>query len=153
MKFITSNLSFMKIALGGDHAGFEHKTELVKILKEQKHEVKDFGSFSMDSVDYPDYVHPVAEAIAEGEYDVGILVCGSANGVAITANKHAGIRAAVCWETEVAGLSRSHNDANVCCIPARFMNIETAKNIVNKFLTTSFEGGRHAKRVGKIECK
>lgn len=140
----------MKIAVGGDHAGFDYKKELVKKLEEQSHQVKDFGPYSGDSVDYPDFVHPVAEAVTNGEYDFGILLCGSANGVAITANKHQGIRAAVCWLPELAELARSHNNANVCCIPARFTSLQESETIMNTFLQTAFEGGRHARRVDKI---
>ncbi|SMO37181.1 ribose 5-phosphate isomerase B [Solitalea koreensis] len=142
----------MKIALGGDHAGFEYKKVLIDLLKERGYETKDFGPFSTDSVDYPDYVHPVANSVHDKEADFGVLICGSANGVAITANKHAGIRAALCWKPEIAELARSHNDANIVCLPARFISIEDATAIVNKFLDTAFEGGRHANRVNKIDC-
>ncbi len=141
-----------KIAIGGDHAGFEYKSALVQFLEEAGYTVNDFGTYTADSVDYPDFAHPVASAVELGEADQGILVCGSANGVAITANKHQGIRAAICWQEELAALARQHNDANVVCIPARFIDIELAKTIVNTFLTTDFEGGRHANRVGKISC-
>lgn len=138
------------IAIGGDHAGFEYKSLLLNHL--EAHDVKDFGAFSTDSVDYPDFAHPVASAVENGEFDLGILICGSANGVAITANKHQGIRAAICWTEELAELARSHNNANVLCIPARFVSEEAAKNICSRFLETEFEGGRHANRVGKISC-
>jgi len=140
------------IAIGGDHAGFHYKTALVQYLQEQGHQVTDFGTSSADSVDYPDFAHPVAEAVERGEFDCGILVCGSANGVAITANKHQGVRAAICWLEELAALARQHNDANIVCIPARFIDLELAEAIVDRFLTTAFEGGRHANRVGKISC-
>lgn len=115
-------------------------------------ELKDFGTYSNASADYPDFAHPVASAVESGEFDLGILVCGSANGVAITANKHQGIRAAICWTVELAELARKHNDANIVCIPARFISIDEANKIVAAFLNTDFEGGRHATRVGKIAC-
>lgn len=142
----------MKIALGGDHAGYEYKKTLIEVLKSKGYETQDFGPFSTDSVDYPDYVHPVAKSVHSKEADLGVLICGSANGVAITANKHAGIRAALCWKPEIAELARSHNDANIVCLPARFISIDEANEIVDKFLTTAFEGGRHANRVNKIDC-
>lgn len=141
----------MKLAIGGDHAGFFYKENLRDELVKQ-HEVKDFGAFSDSSADYPDFAHPVSEAVERGDYDLGILVCGSANGVAITANKHAGIRAAICWTEELASLARRHNNANIVCIPARFIDFELASRIVNTFLNTNFEGGRHALRVNKISC-
>ncbi len=140
----------MNIAIGGDHAGFEYKEELIKSLESQGHTVKDFGTYGLDSVDYPDFAHPVAKAVESKESEFGILICGSANGVAITANKHQGIRAAICWQNELAALARQHNNANIVCIPARFVSIEEADKIVKTFLSTSFEGGRHEARVGKI---
>jgi len=140
----------LKIAIGADHAGFDYKQALAAMLTVA--EVKDFGTYSGDSVDYPDFAHPVALAVESGEYDLGILVCGSANGVAITANKHQGIRAAICWNTELASLARQHNNANIVCIPARFISIDEAKAIVKTFLDTGFEGGRHANRVNKMSC-
>lgn len=143
--------SKLKIAIGSDHAGFEYKQALAELLN-QTHETKDLGTYSADSVDYPDFAHPVANAVESGEVDMGILVCGSANGVAITANKHQGIRAAICWQEELAVLARSHNNANVVCIPQRFITLDEAKKIVQAFLTTDFEGGRHANRVGKMSC-
>lgn len=141
----------MKIAIGSDHAGFEYKEQLVAYLK-NAFEVKDFGTHSPDSVDYPDFAHPVASSVEDGEFGFGVLVCGSANGVAITANKHQGIRAAICWNAELAALARLHNNANIVCIPARFISIEEAKSIVDTFLNTAFEGGRHATRVNKMSC-
>lgn len=141
----------MRLAIGSDHAGFEYKEKLRKQL-EGRYEVKDFGTFSRDSADYPDFAHPVSEAVENKAFDLGILVCGSANGVAITANKHRGIRAAICWNEELALLARKHNNANIVCIPARFIDFSMAENIVDKFITTDFEGGRHALRVGKISC-
>jgi ribose 5-phosphate isomerase B len=142
----------MKIALGSDHAGFNYKNNLIEELEEEGFESKDFGSLDADSVDYPDYVHPVADAINSGEYDFGILLCGSGNGVAMTANKHAGIRAAICWTEELAELARKHNNANILCIPARFIEYDIASDIAEIFLNTEFEGGRHQRRVDKINC-
>lgn len=141
-----------KIAIGGDHAGFYYKEDLRKILQEKGYEIKDFGTFSSDSADYPDVAHPVANAVESKEYDLGILVCGSANGVAITANKHQGIRAAICWNEELAALARQHNNANVLCLPARFVTFELAEKITDRFLHEAFEGGRHERRVSKISC-
>ena len=142
----------MKISIGGDHAGFEYKEEIKKMLSEQGHEVKDFGPFSEASVDYPDFAHPVATSVESHETDLGILICGSGNGVAITANKHQGIRAALCWTEELGSLARQHNNANVLCLPARFIDLDLAKKITSIFLKTDFEGGRHANRVNKIAC-
>ena len=142
----------MQIAIGADHAGFEYKELLKKQLSKLGHEPKDYGTHSMDSVDYPDFAHPVAKAVENKESEMGVLICGSANGVAITANKHQGIRAAICWTEELASLARQHNNANIVCIPARFVSLELAEKILVKFLTTSFEGGRHENRVNKISC-
>ncbi len=142
----------MKIALGSDHAGFEQKEMLRAWLTDQGHEVQDFGTFSADSMDYPDVAHPLSAAVAGGEYAEGILLCGSANGVCITANKHAGVRAAIAWQPELAALARQHNDANVLCVPARYVSEEQAREIVSTFLKTDFEGGRHQNRVSKINC-
>ena len=142
----------MKIAFGGDHAGVEYKAKLIEILNKQGHQTKDFGPLSDESVDYPDFAHPLSEAVQNGEYDLGVLICGSGNGVAMTANKHENIRAALCWNTELATLSKQHNDANVICIPARFVDYGLAENMVNTFVSTDFEGGRHQRRVGKISC-
>lgn len=140
------------LAIGADHAGFEHKEVLKKWLAANGYAVKDYGTHSLDSVDYPDFAHPVANAVEKKECELGILLCGSANGVAITANKHQGIRAALCWTDEIAALARQHNNANVVCIPARFTTQVQAEKILSTFLTTAFEGGRHEKRVGKIAC-
>ena len=140
----------LKIAIGADHAGFDYKQVLLEAV--QASELKDFGTYSNVSADYPDFAHPVASAVESGDFDLGILVCGSANGVAITANKHQDIRAAICWNEELAELARKHNNANIVCIPARFISIWQAKKIVTVFLNTDFEGGRHATRVGKIAC-
>jgi len=142
----------MKIALGGDHAGYNYKNNLIEELEEEDFEPKDFGPMTSDSVDYPDFVHPVAEAVKSGECDFGILICGSGNGVAMSANKHAGIRAALCWTEELAELARKHNNANILCIPARFIEYDLASDIAEIFLNTEFEGGRHQKRVDKIDC-
>ena len=140
------------IAIGCDHAGFEYKTALVKFLSEKGYQVKDFGTFSADSVDYPDFAHPTANSVESGESCFGILLCGSANGVAITANKHQHIRAGLCWENDVAVLVRKHNNANIICIPARFVALALAEQMIEIFMTTEFEGGRHATRVNKIPC-
>lgn len=139
-----------KIAIAGDHAGFEYK-EIIKKYLDGKYEVKDFGTYSTDSVDYPDFVHPAASAVENGEFELGILICGSGNGVQITANKHQGIRCALCWEVEIAELARQHNDANMMSIPARFVSEDLAKQMADAFLTTDFEGGRHQNRVNKIK--
>lgn len=140
----------MKIAIGGDHAGFTYKRMLIDLLKELGHNVQDFGPDSDASVDYPDHVHPLAKSVIAKENELGILICGSGNGVAITANKYQEIRAALCWETELAKLAREHNNANILCIPARFVSEEAAREMVKVFLNTDFEGGRHQNRVNKI---
>ena len=145
------NLS-LPVAIGCDHAGFEYKTAIVKWLNEKGYQVADMGVYENKSVDYPDYAHPVADAVEKGEAAFGILICGSANGVAITANKHQGIRAGLAFETDVAKLIRQHNDANVICIPARFVSLDYAINMVGLFIETPFEGGRHQTRVNKIAC-
>ena len=142
----------MKIAIGGDHAGFEYKKNLIQHLSDKGIDVKDFGPFSEDSVDYPDFVHPVANGVSTNDFDLGILICGSGNGVAITANKHQAIRAALCWNTDLAALARQHNNANIICIPARFVDYDLAKKMVDAFLSTDFKGGRHQNRVDKISC-
>jgi ribose 5-phosphate isomerase B len=141
-----------KIAIGADHAGFEFKELLKTWLERNGYALKDFGTHSLESADYPDFAHPVADAVEKNQFDLGVLLCGSANGVAITANKHQGIRAALCWTEEVAELARQHNNANIVCIPARFVSYETAEKILDRFLNTSFEGGRHQRRVDKIGC-
>lgn len=141
-----------KIAIGGDHAGFEYKGKLIQKLEDEGYEVKDFGPFSDASVDYPDFVHPLSLAVETGEFELGIVICGSGNGVAITANKHQGIRAALCWNEELAALARQHNNANVLAIPARFVSYELAEKMTQTFLDTDFEGGRHQNRVSKIAC-
>ncbi len=139
-----------KLAIGSDHAGYKLKEEIISFLIKEEFEVKDFGTYSEESVDYPDFAHPVAESIGNGLYNKGILICGSGIGVCITANKHANIRAALCWNTEVAAISRLHNDANIVCLPARFIDSTLAIDIVKIFLSTEFEGGRHERRIKKI---
>jgi ribose 5-phosphate isomerase B len=141
-----------KIAIGSDHAGFGYKQELKKWLDSNSYESKDFGAYSLESADYPDFAHPVAEAVETKQFDFGILICGSANGVAIVANKHQGVRAAICWNEELSMLSRQHNNANVLCLPARFIPLELAIKIADRFLHENFEGGRHERRVNKISC-
>ena len=142
----------MKIALGGDHAGYEYKKEIIALLEMKGIETSDFGPFNSDSCDYPDFIHPVATAIENEECDLGIIICGSGNGVAMTANKHQKIRCAVAWDVELAELAKTHNDANIIAIPARFVTLEKAKMICESFLSTSFEGGRHQLRINKIRC-
>lgn len=141
----------MKLAIGGDHAGFDYKKQLIEWLN-KTHEVQDFGPNSEDSVDYPDHVHPLAKSVVDKSNELGILICGSGNGVSMTANKYPEIRAALCWEEEIAKLARQHNDANIICIPARFILFEEAKKLVDAFISTAFEGGRHQRRVDKISC-
>lgn len=143
-------MSISTVAIGADHAGFELKDYLLPVLSD--YFLKDFGAYSSDSADYPDFAHPVALAVENGEFDLGILICGSGNGIAITANKHQGIRAAICWNEELAELARKHNNANILCLPARFISKEEAVLIAKKFFATDFEGGRHARRVDKISC-
>ena len=138
------------IAIGSDHAGFSYKEAIKDHLTNNGFAVTDLGTFTQASCDYPDYAHAVANAVEQGVCDKGVLICGSANGVAITANKHAGIRAAICWEKEIAILARAHNDANIICIPARFVSTDIAFEMTDAFFSTEFEGGRHAARVGKI---
>ena len=142
----------MKIAIGNDHAGTDYKFAIVKHLQEQGIQVENHGTDSFDSVDYPDFVHPVAKAVEEGGVDCGILICGSANGVAMTANKYQKVRAGLCWTKEIVELIRQHNNANIICIPARFTAIPQAVEMVKTFLATDFEGGRHQRRVDKIAC-
>lgn len=140
----------LPIVIGADHAGFLYKEEVKKALEAAGCKVEDKGTNGCDSVDYPDFAHPVANDVSDGKAGFGILICGSGNGVAITANKHKGVRAALCWNEEVAALARQHNNANVVCIPARFVSENEAKKIAEVFMNTSFEGGRHERRVEKI---
>jgi len=142
----------MKIAIACDHAGPEYKDFIVEILRERDIDVIDKGTNSSESVDYPDFAHPASKLVHDGEVDLGILVCGSGNGVAMTANKYANVRAAVCWSKELAALARQHNNANMITIPARFTSMWQAGEIVKAFLDSEFEGGRHARRVDKISC-
>lgn len=142
----------MKISIGNDHAGPEYKKAIVKHLEEKGHQIINHGTDTADSVDYPDFVHPVAEDVENNVVNLGIIICGSGNGVAMTANKHQKVRAALCWTKEIAALARQHNDANIISIPARFTSIVQAIEMVDTFLSTPFEGGRHQGRVDKISC-
>jgi ribose 5-phosphate isomerase B len=142
----------MKVAIGSDHAGFDAKAKAIHWLNSKNYTVLDVGTYTADSVDYPDFAHRVAEEVASGAADLGVLICGSANGVAMSANKHAEIRAAICWLPEIAALARQHNDANVCCLPARFISDDELTAILDAYFTAEFEGGRHARRVEKISC-
>jgi ribose 5-phosphate isomerase B len=139
------------IPIAADHAGYELKQEIIKYLKDINYTVKDYGTNSLDSCDYPDYIHPLASAINNGEYTQGIIICGSANGVSITANKYENVRSAICWLPQIAALARQHNDANILALPSRFVKISDALIIVDTFLATAFEGGRHQTRVDKIK--
>ena len=142
----------MKIAIGSDHAGYQLKERIKDFLTSKNIEYKDFGAFSTDSVDYPDFAHPTATAVESGSANMGILLCGSGNGIAMTANKHQNIRAAICWKTELAELARQHNNANILVLPARFVSEDLGLEIVDSFLNAEFEGGRHERRVQKIAC-
>ena len=143
----------MKIAIGNDHAGTVYKFAIIKLLKELGHQVINFGTDTTESIDYPDYIHPVAKAVENQEVDLGIILCGSGNGAAITANKHQGVRAALCWSKELVELARLHNDANILSLPARFISEYQALEYVQTFLNTQFEGGRHQRRIEKIPVK
>jgi len=143
----------MKISIGNDHAGTEHKKEIIKTLQKKGHVLINNGTDSSESVDYPDHIHPVAVQVSNKKSDIGIIICGSGNGANMTANKHKNIRSALCWNTEIAELSRAHNNANILSIPSRFVSISEAKKIVKIFLETKFEGGRHLKRINKIPKK
>ncbi len=140
----------VSIGIAADHAGFNFKEKLKEELINQGYEIKDYGTYSIESTDYPDYAHPLAEAVDNKEHKFGITLCGSGNGINMTANKYQGIRAALCWNTEISELARLHNDANICSLPARFIDFNLAKEIVNTFLNTKFEGGRHLRRIEKI---
>ena len=140
------------IGIAADHAGYEMKEIIKTELIAAGYEVRDFGTNSAESMDYPDVAHPLASAVESGEVSFGIAICGSGNGISMTVNKHAGIRAALCWTPELASLARAHNNANILSLPARFISIETAKEILSTFLKSEFEGGRHLKRVNKISC-
>jgi len=141
------------IPIGCDHAGFELKQEIIKYLKNKGLRVKDFGTFTADSIDYPDYGHPVAEMVESNSDMIGIVICGSGNGINMTVNKHQGIRSALCWNKEIAALARQHNNANIIALPARFITVSEAIEMVDVFLSTTFEGGRHQNRIDKIPCK
>lgn len=143
----------MKISIGNDHAGTDYKFAISEFLKSKGHELTNHGTDSSESVDYPDFVHPVARDVQDGKADFGIIICGSGNGANMTANKHQGVRSALCWNKEITALAREHNDANVLSIPARYTSLPQAVEMVKVFLETSFEGGRHARRVEKIACQ
>lgn len=142
-----------RLAIASDHAGFQLKEKLKQYLEEKEYEIVDFGTYSEESCDYPDFAHPAALAVESGKCDLGIAMCGSGNGIQMTLNKHQGIRAALCWLPELAELARQHNDANFLVLPARFISADEAKKIVDAYLSASFEGGRHIKRVNKIPVK
>jgi len=143
----------MKISIGNDHAGPDYKKAIVDFLKQKGHEISNHGTDTFDSVDYPDFGHPVAIDVATGKADFGVVICGSGNGINMTVNKHQDIRSALCWTKEIAALARQHNNANIISIPARFTSIQQAVEMVDTFLNTNFEGGRHATRVNKIACQ
>lgn len=140
------------IPIGADHAGFDLKNSIIEFLSNKGFELEDFGCYSEESIDYPDYGHPVAAQVEERENVLGIIICGSGNGINMTANKHQGVRSALCWKAEIAKLAREHNDANILALPARYLTTEEALEIVDVFFTTDFEGGRHERRVNKIAC-
>lgn len=142
----------MKIAIGNDHAGPDYKKAILEMLKSRGHDVTNYGTDTYESVDFPDFGHQVASAVSDGKVEFGIVICGSGNGIAMTANKHPKVRAALCWTKEIATLARQHNDANIISIPARFTSIPQAVDMVDVFLNTTFEGGRHTNRVNKIPC-
>jgi len=144
------NIEGKVIALASDHAGFLKKQVIIKYLQENNIQFKDFGSYTEESVDYPVYAHLISEAIEKGEYEMGITFCGTGQGISIAANKHQGIRSAVCWNPEIAALARQHNNANICAIPGRFVSDDEAIAIVKAYLSTDFEGGRHARRIAQI---
>jgi len=143
-------MQIKSIAIASDHAGYELKQELIKYLEDKGIKVKDFGTYSSESSDYPDFAHPLADAVESGEFKLGISICGSGNGINMTVNKHQGIRSALCWNEEIARLARAHNDANICALPARFIDETLAFKIVDVFLSTEFEDGRHLRRIKKI---
>jgi len=142
----------MRIAIGNDHAGTEYKLAIIGLLKSKDIEVTNYGTDSSDSVDYADFVHPVAKDVNDGVVDLGIIICGSGNGASMTANKHQKVRCALCWTKEIVELAREHNDANIISLPARFLSLPQALEMVNTFLNTKFEGGRHERRIEKIAC-
>ena len=141
----------MNISIGNDHAGTNYKLELLSYLTTQGHTVTNHGTDDEDSIDYPDTIHPVAEDVSNQKSDIGIIICGSGNGANMTANKHKSIRSALCWNSHIATLARQHNNANILSLPARFISLDEAKEIVDLFLSTDFEGGRHQRRIDKID--
>ena len=142
----------MKIAIGNDHAGTEYKLAIIGLLKSMDTEITNYGTDGSDSVDYPDFIHPVAKDVEDGSVDFGIIICGSGNGASMTANKHQKVRSALCWTKEIVELARSHNDANILSLPARFISLPQALEMVKTFLSTEFEGGRHERRIEKMPC-
>ena len=142
-----------KIAIASDHAGYYLKGKLIEYMKKEKYEVKDFGTFSSEDVDYPDYAHPLADAVSRGDYNLGISICATGNGINMTVNKHQGIRGALCWNEEISRLARAHNDANICALAGRYITESEALLIVKTFLQTEFESGRHKRRIDKIPLK
>ena len=143
----------MKIAIGNDHAGTEYKLAIVGLLRSINVEISNYGTDGTDSVDYPDFVHPVANDVEKGKVDYGIIICGSGNGASMTANKHQKIRCALCWNKEIVELARLHNDANILSLPARYISLPQALEMVKVFIETEFEGGRHERRIEKIDCR
>jgi len=146
-------MKITKMAIGCDHAGFPYKAAIIEMLEAKGIEVSNFGTDNLDSVDYPDFIHPVATMVESGEAQLGVILCGSGNGVNMTANKHQGVRSALCWQNDIAKLARLHNDANIIALPVRFVAKELAMEMVEHFVTTEFEGGRHGRRVDKIACQ
>ncbi len=142
----------MKIIVGSDHAGYNHKVALLSVIKKMGLDYMDCGCYDDSSVDYPDYAHVVSKAVVKDKKSIGVLICGSANGVAMAANKHVGIRAAICWNKSISKLSRTHNDSNILCVPARFISTPQLEEIFKVFISSEFHGGRHEKRVKKIDC-
>ena len=142
----------MKVAIGNDHAGTDYKLAIVGLLKSMDIEVINYGTDGTDSVDYPDFIHPVADDVGKGKVNIGIILCGSGNGASMTANKHQRVRAALCWNNEITALAREHNDANILSLPARYISLSQALDMVKTFISTEFEGGRHERRVEKIPC-
>lgn len=142
----------MKVAFASDHAGYQLKKHLIEVMENKGYECVDFGTHSEESCDYPDYAHPAAESVERGECEFGIAMCGTGNGIAMTLNKHQGIRAALCWLPEIAALAKQHNNANILVLPARFVSFEEADRILDAYLNNSFEGGRHQRRIDKIPC-
>jgi ribose 5-phosphate isomerase B len=144
-------MKMLKIAIGSDHAGFDYKSQIIKYLSEKNYEIKDMGCYNEERADYPDFAHKVANSVVNKEVDFGILLCGSGNGINITANKHKGIRSALCWKSEIATMARQHNDANILTLPARYISLEEAYKCIDAFFSAEFEGGRHQERLNKID--